>query len=72
MNWKGRGRKRSWPNVSYYPGICLEGLRRTTGPPEYKLERKLVLKFALNSTYVLYADMNFHSMLMKGEFVDDS
>jgi hypothetical protein len=52
MNWKGCGRKRSWPNLRYYPGICLEGLRKTTknlsqdnrspgrdlnpGPPEYE------------------------------------
>jgi hypothetical protein len=27
MNWKGRGRKRSWPNLRYCPGICLEELR---------------------------------------------
>jgi hypothetical protein len=47
----GRGRNRSWPNLGYYPGICLYGLRKTTknlsqvrqsvgrdlnpGPPEY-------------------------------------
>jgi hypothetical protein len=46
--WK----KRSWPNLRYYSGICLEGLRKTTknlsqdsrspgrdldpGPPEYE------------------------------------
>jgi hypothetical protein len=51
MNWKGFSRKISWPNLRYYPGICLEGLkkRRKTsiritgrrsrdlnpGPPEY-------------------------------------
>jgi hypothetical protein len=29
MNWKGFGRKRSWPNWNYHPGICLE-LRKTT------------------------------------------
>jgi hypothetical protein len=44
--------KRSWPNLRYYPGICMEGLRKTTkplsrdsrspgrdlnpGPPEYE------------------------------------
>jgi hypothetical protein len=28
MNWKGCGRKKSWPNLRYYPGICLEGLRK--------------------------------------------
>jgi hypothetical protein len=27
MNWKGYGRKRSW--LRYYPGIFLEGLRKT-------------------------------------------
>jgi hypothetical protein len=26
MNWKGCGRKRSLPNVRYYPRICLEKL----------------------------------------------
>jgi hypothetical protein len=52
MNWKGCGRKRSWPNKRHYPGIFLEGLRKSTknlswdsrspgrdlnpGPPEYK------------------------------------
>jgi hypothetical protein len=30
MNRKGRGMKRSWPNWSYYPGICLEGQKKTT------------------------------------------
>jgi hypothetical protein len=30
MNWKGCGRKRSWPNFRYYPGIFLEGLKKTT------------------------------------------
>jgi hypothetical protein len=30
MNWKGCGRKQSWPNLRYYPSICLEGLRKTT------------------------------------------
>jgi hypothetical protein len=24
------GRKRSWPNLRYHPGICLEGLRKDT------------------------------------------
>jgi hypothetical protein len=30
MNLKGCGRKRSWPNLRYCSGICLEGLRKTT------------------------------------------
>jgi hypothetical protein len=30
VNWKGCGRKRSWPKLRYYPGICLEGPRKTT------------------------------------------
>jgi hypothetical protein len=29
MNWNGCGRKRSWPNLRYYPGICPEGLTKT-------------------------------------------
>jgi hypothetical protein len=52
MNPKGCGRKWSWPNLRYYPAICLEGLRKTTkklsqdwqfpgwdlnpGPPEHE------------------------------------
>jgi hypothetical protein len=51
MNWKGFGRKLSWRNLRYYPGIRLEGLTKTKkisiriggrrgresnlGPPEY-------------------------------------
>jgi hypothetical protein len=30
MNLIGCGRKPSWPNLRYYPGICLEGLRKAT------------------------------------------
>jgi hypothetical protein len=29
MNLKEYGRKWSWPNLRYYPGICMEGLRKT-------------------------------------------
>jgi hypothetical protein len=29
-NWKGYGRKKSWPNLRYYPGIFLDRLRKTT------------------------------------------
>jgi hypothetical protein len=29
MNWKGCGRKRTWPNFKVLPGILLEGLRIT-------------------------------------------
>jgi hypothetical protein len=29
INWKGYGGKRPLPNLRYYPGICLEGLRKT-------------------------------------------
>jgi hypothetical protein len=30
MSGKGYGRKRSWPKSRYYPGICKEGLKKTT------------------------------------------
>jgi hypothetical protein len=30
INWRGCGRKRSWPNLRAYSDICLEGLRKTT------------------------------------------
>jgi hypothetical protein len=52
MDWKGCGRKQSWPNWRQYHGVCLEGLRKTTtnlnqdsqspgrglepGPPKYE------------------------------------
>jgi hypothetical protein len=29
MNWKGYGRKELWPDLGYYSGIFLEGLRKT-------------------------------------------
>jgi hypothetical protein len=29
QNQKGRGRKRSWHNLRYYPSICLEGQRKS-------------------------------------------
>jgi hypothetical protein len=29
MNWKGCGRKRSWPNLRYWPGTSLQILRET-------------------------------------------
>jgi hypothetical protein len=28
-NWKGCWREWPWPNLRYYPGICLDGLRKT-------------------------------------------
>jgi hypothetical protein len=30
MNWDGCGRKQFWPNMRYYHGICLVGLRNVT------------------------------------------
>jgi hypothetical protein len=30
MIWKGHGRKRSWSNLRYYPGVCLGGLQNAT------------------------------------------
>jgi hypothetical protein len=30
INRKGCGRKRPWPNLRYYPSICLVGLRKIT------------------------------------------
>jgi hypothetical protein len=30
MNWRGCGRKLSWPNLRYYPDIFLEVLRKAT------------------------------------------
>jgi hypothetical protein len=29
MNWKGYGRNLSWPNLEYYAGNYLEGMRKT-------------------------------------------
>jgi hypothetical protein len=33
MKQKGYRRKRLWPNLMYYPGSCLDGLRKTTKTP---------------------------------------
>jgi hypothetical protein len=30
IHFKECGKKRSWPNLRHYPGIWLEGLRKTT------------------------------------------
>jgi hypothetical protein len=30
MNCKGFGRKRSWPNLRFYPDVFLDGLRKAT------------------------------------------
>jgi hypothetical protein len=30
MNWEGFGKKWPWSNLRSFPGICLEGLRKTT------------------------------------------
>jgi hypothetical protein len=48
INWKRFGRKWSWPNFKYYPGIRLEGVGKSTknlnkdsrspGHPEYEVE----------------------------------
>jgi hypothetical protein len=32
MNGKGYSRKRSWPNLRYYPVIRLKGLKKTMKP----------------------------------------
>jgi hypothetical protein len=64
MNWKGCGRKRSWPNLRYYPGICLEGLRKTTknlsqdsrSPPEYEAgELTTQLQRSVLTIYKVYS-----------------
>jgi hypothetical protein len=56
VNWGACGRKRPWPNLGQHPGICLEGLGKTTKslnldsrcpgvvPPEYKLDETLPLE----------------------------
>jgi hypothetical protein len=28
MNWKEYGAKLWWPNLRYYPGMCLKGLEK--------------------------------------------
>jgi hypothetical protein len=37
MNCKECARKRSWPNLRRYPGICLEGLGNTTKKTSLRL-----------------------------------
>jgi hypothetical protein len=37
LNGEGFGRKWSWPILRYYPGIYLEGLRRTTKKPSISI-----------------------------------
>jgi hypothetical protein len=60
MNCEGCGRTQSWPNLSYHPYTCLEGLRKTTkylsqdsqsldrdlnpGPPTYEAGLTTILR----------------------------
>jgi hypothetical protein len=40
MNCKGYARMQAWPNLRYYPSVCLEAWRKTTktcGQPEFRL-----------------------------------
>jgi hypothetical protein len=37
MNWKGFGMRQSWPNLKYYFGTRLEGLRKTTKKPSFSI-----------------------------------
>jgi hypothetical protein len=30
MKWKGYGRKWTWPNLRYFPGVCMERMREIT------------------------------------------
>jgi hypothetical protein len=74
MNWKGCGRKPSWPNVSSNPDICPEGPRKTTknlsqdilspsrdlklGPSEY--EAAVLTTRPRRSTGALTKHINFN------------
>jgi hypothetical protein len=44
MKWKWPEKKQSWPNLRYYPGICVEELGKTTKGPysEYPVSRPRV------------------------------
>jgi hypothetical protein len=44
INWKGFGRKRSWPNLVYLPSIHLEQLRKTTKYLNHKLAFEPILE----------------------------
>jgi hypothetical protein len=69
MNCKGCGRKRSWPNLKYYPDIFLEGLNKTRiscqasryaaqdlnrGPAEYEAS---VTTTGLRRSFVMHVHM---------------
>jgi hypothetical protein len=72
MNWKGCGRKLLYPNLRYYPGIYLEGLRKTTKtlsqgsrssgldlnsqPPEYEVA---VLTTRPRRSVLIHVDYDF-------------
>jgi hypothetical protein len=35
MNWRENGRKRLYSNLKQYPGICVDGLRKSTEKLNY-------------------------------------
>jgi hypothetical protein len=40
MNLKGCGRKRLWPNLRYYSGICMGGLKKQENLQERRSQRQ--------------------------------
>jgi len=59
---KALGRKRLWPNFTYYSSICLEALRKTTGTPrsghpacKFLLELKLIRVRKTNRLRITHA-----------------
>jgi hypothetical protein len=64
-NWRKRGRKQSWRNVRYYPGICLEGLgkqRKISGwqTSRQRLEQGTISNIRERGTTTFWANLLIH------------
>jgi hypothetical protein len=68
MNWKGCGRKPSWPNLTYYSRPCLEGLRKST--KNFRQDRRCPDQH-LNPGHSEYEGGN-HSTMTCDERMDES
>ena len=48
MNQKGRGRGRSWPNLRYYPKICLDIGSVDNRPPSHRIDNRVPVELSTN------------------------
>jgi hypothetical protein len=77
-SWKRHGRKRVWPTLRYYPGVCLQGLKKTKknlgqvswspgwylnwGPPKYKRLSSYFISTILSAHYFWFFSVSSRTL----------